>query len=143
MWIWIFFAKKYWIIVIMILNLNFDGKKFQSFQFLFFLCLHKITIFGAKIQIIKATLAFKNSQKSFKFTTLNFSENWIFGNNLIISNSVPSKPSSRSTFGFWVMILKWLKQADLWQEMRMNFFVLVTLKVTKKWSSVDELVPVV
>ena len=55
---------------------------FQQFQFLLILHLHKITIFGAKIQIFKATLAFENSQKSLLIfskieieTILNFSEN--------------------------------------------------------------------
>ena len=56
-------AKNWWIIVIL-LEFEFWRQKlsFNNFQFLF------IPIFGAKIQIIKATLAFKNSQKSFLFS---------------------------------------------------------------------------
>ena len=79
-----FRAKNWWIIVIMIhwllLEFEFWRQKlfnFNNFQLLLFLCVHKITIFGAKIQIIiKATLAFKNSQK------VKFFWNWIFGHNL-------------------------------------------------------------
>ena len=61
-----FRAKNWWIIVIMIhwllLEFEFWRQKlfnFNNFQLLLFLCLHKITIFGAKIQIIQVKLAFK------------------------------------------------------------------------------------
>ena len=41
--------------------------KIQHFQFLLIQYLHKITIFGAKIQIIQVNLALKIFQKSFLF----------------------------------------------------------------------------
>ena len=57
--------------------------------------LHKITIFGAKIQILQVKLAFKTFQNSFIFLTqkinfaiLDLSENGIFGHDLKFSNSV-------------------------------------------------------
>ena len=41
--------------------------KIQHFQLLLILYLHKITIFGAKIQIIQGNMTFKYSQKSVIF----------------------------------------------------------------------------
>ena len=42
--------------------------KFNNFQFLMILFLVKITIFGAKIQIIQVIFSFKNSQKLWLFS---------------------------------------------------------------------------
>ena len=43
--------------------------KIQHFQLLLILYLHKITIFGAKIQIIQVDLAFKNFPTSLLFSS--------------------------------------------------------------------------
>ena len=53
-------------------NMNFHAKnceKFNDFQFFQIFNLHKISIFGAKIQIIQVNLALKKSQKSLLFST--------------------------------------------------------------------------
>ena len=69
LWIWIFVPKSNEFIVIIkhwfLLEFEFSRQKLskiKNFQLLLILYLHKITIFGAKIQIIQVTLPFKNSQ---------------------------------------------------------------------------------
>ena len=114
-----FRAKNWWIIVIMmhwlLLEFEFWRQKlsFNSLQLLLILYLHKITIFGAKIQIINAALAFKNSQKPPLITSkieiktiLTFSEYWIFGHNLRFTNSVWNKTamSKKPNLPNWLVV---------------------------------------
>ena len=63
-----FRAKNQSIIVIMIHWFLLDFFEFKNFQIFLILHLHKVTIIGAKIQIIQVDLAFKNLPTSLLFS---------------------------------------------------------------------------
>ena len=76
LWIWIYVPKINEFIVTIIhwflFGFEFSRQKlskFNNFQLLLILYLHKITIFGAKIQIIQVILTCKYSQKSLIFSS--------------------------------------------------------------------------